>query len=413
METISLSQIETKTTLQPRATMNFIIVEDYATDMKEGQTFPPLDVVFDGEVYWLWDGYHRKKAAEQIGLTEINIRVTEGDLEHAEWLALGANKTHGFRRKNEDKRRAVELALRHPEARGLSSRNLASHCGVSHKFIDNIRLTVNDSQSKRTGKDGRTINTANIGRTPKPKTAAANIAPEVKAQLPLTDIAENPTEVANLDRLDEETQAEVVSMIIEGEADSIDAAKYKIDNPDRPMKPKSNQVGDIYEPKGYDACQTPAYAIDPLLPYLDRDWAIWEPAAGENNLVEALYDSGFKSDQVKVSDILTGQNFFEFSPKLWDCLVTNPPYSIKYQWLERCYQLGKPFALLVPVEILGAKTAQHLLKQYGFEMMLLNKRVDFKMPNKGWNSSAQFPVLWLCWQILPDKVVFGEVDKNG
>lgn len=181
----------------------------------------------------------------------------------------------------------------------------------------------------------------------------------------------------------------------------------------RQMKSKINQGGDLYSPKGYDACQTPAYAIDPLLPYLDKDWIIWEPAAGENNLVEALYDSNYSTNQVVVSDILTGQNFFEFSPELWDCLVTNPPYSIKYQWLERCYQLDKPFALLVPVEILGAKTAQNLLKQYGFEMMLLNKRVDFKMPNKGWDSSAQFPVLWLCWQILPDKVMFGEINKNG
>jgi hypothetical protein len=184
-------------------------------------------------------------------------------------------------------------------------------------------------------------------------------------------------------------------------------------NATRPMKPKLNQAGSIYEPKGYDACQTPAYAIDPLLPYLDADWVIWEPAAGENNLVEAFYDSSYSTDQVVISDILTGQNFFEFKPEYWDCLITNPPYSIKYQWLERCYQLGKPFALLVPVEILGAKTAQILLKKYGFEMMLLNKRVDFKMPNKGWDSSAQFPVLWLCWQILPDKVMFGEINKNG
>lgn len=181
---------------------------------------------------------------------------------------------------------------------------------------------------------------------------------------------------------------------------------YKRDN-------KSNQGGDIYEPKGYDGCQTPAYAIDPLLPYLDRDWVIWEPASGEGYLVEALYDSSYSEDQVVVSDILTGQNFFEVNPDYWDCTITNPPFSIKYQWLERCYQLGKPFALLVPVEILGAKTAQEFLKQYGFEMMLLNKRIDFKMPYKGWDSSAQFPVFWLCWQILPDKVMFGEINKNG
>jgi len=180
-----------------------------------------------------------------------------------------------------------------------------------------------------------------------------------------------------------------------------DAFDYKRDN-------KANRAGDEYIPQGYDACQTPPYAIDPLLPYLDRDWTIWEPAQGEGLLVEALYDSGFSS--VTGSDLLTGGNFFEYQPPAWDALVTNPPFSLKYKWLERCYQLGKPFALLVPVEMLGAKTAQELMKNYGFEVMLLNRRVSFKMPNKGWEGAgAQFPVMWLCWQLLPEKVVFGEI----
>jgi N6-adenosine-specific RNA methylase IME4 len=230
METVSLSKIETRDTLQPRATMNFIIVEDYAQAMKEGQIFPPLDVVFDGETYWLWDGFHRCKAAEQIGLTEINIRVTKGDFEYAEWLALGANKTHGFRRSNEDKRRAVELALRHPEAKGLSDRKLAEHCGVHYNFVGKLRLSHDVIVNGRTGKDGRTINTANIGKrkTTRPPTAS-NIAPEVKAQLPLTDITDNPTEIAKLDKLPEDAQAEVVSMIIEGKAKTVKSAKKKIE----------------------------------------------------------------------------------------------------------------------------------------------------------------------------------------
>jgi hypothetical protein len=170
---------------------------------------------------------------------------------------------------------------------------------------------------------------------------------------------------------------------------------------------KAARPADIYEPKGYDACQTPAYAIDPLLPYLQPGWQVWEPAAGEGNLVEAFYDAGFS---VTDSDILTGQNFFDHEPVKWDCLVTNPPYSIKYDWLKRCYELGKPFALLVPVETIGAQAAQNLFKQYGVELMLLNRRVNFKMPNKGWEGGgAQFPVLWLCWHILPKEINYGEI----
>lgn len=175
---------------------------------------------------------------------------------------------------------------------------------------------------------------------------------------------------------------------------------------------RRSQPSDIYTPQGMDACQTPAYALDPLLPYLDSFPVIWEPAAGEGYLVEAFYDAGWLEGAIEQSDILTGQNFFDYEPPRWNCLVTNPPYSIQFQWLERCYQLGKPFALLLKVEALGTKGVHELIKQYGFEMLLLDKRVDFKMPFKGWDSSAQFPTFWLCWQLLPEKVVFGTLDKE-
>lgn len=155
---------------------------------------------------------------------------------------------------------------------------------------------------------------------------------------------------------------------------------------------RRSQVSDIYTPLGMDACQTPAYAVDPLLPYIPEGLNIWEPAAGEGLLENALLDSGY---HVESSDILTGRNFFEYEPETWDCIVTNPPYSVHFQWLERCYQLGKPFALLLKVEILGTKTAQEMFDQFGIEVIFVNPRISFKMPHKGWDGGgAQFPTAW-------------------
>jgi hypothetical protein len=174
---------------------------------------------------------------------------------------------------------------------------------------------------------------------------------------------------------------------------------------------KIKRVADEHKLLLSDFCQTPAYALDPLLPYLDPRWRIWEPAAGEGLLVEALLDSGF--NEVQGTDILTDQNFFKYEAVFWDVIVTNPPYSLKFEWLERCYALGQPFALLVPVEMLGAKTAQELMQKHGFEIMLLDQRVDFKMPNKGWDGAgSQFPVMWLCWKLLPQQVVFGSIEAG-
>lgn len=174
---------------------------------------------------------------------------------------------------------------------------------------------------------------------------------------------------------------------------------------------KVNRAADEYVPQGYDACQTPGYALEPLLPYLQGQRIVWECARGEGFLYDALEQSGLKAVG---SDILTGQNFFEFEPDAYSCIVTNPPYSLKFRWLERCYQLGKPFALLLPVETLGAKRAQELFKVHGAEFLMLNKRINFKMPNKGWDGAgAQFPTMWVCWKLLPQTIVYGEITRGG
>lgn len=179
-------------------------------------------------------------------------------------------------------------------------------------------------------------------------------------------------------------------------------------------KPKENQGSNEYVPQGFDACQTPAYALDPLLPYALRFGQIWEPAAGEGLLVDALYDAGFSQSAVISSDLLTGQNFFDYEPPDWDCLITNPPYSLKYRWLERCYEMGKPFALLLPVETLGAKSAQVLFRPYGIEVLFLDRRVNFKMPRIGFDgSAAQFPVAWFTWRMgLEKQMIFGELSPD-
>ena len=178
------------------------------------------------------------------------------------------------------------------------------------------------------------------------------------------------------------------------------------------MKPKTNYKGDPGKSSKYDRCQTPAYAIEPIIPYLKPDQVIWEPACGEGNLVRAMKAHGLF---VVGTDVLYGRNFFDWSPWWFDVLVTNPPYSIKYPWLERCYDLGKPFALLLPVETLGAARAQRLFDKHGVHVILLSQRVNFKMPDKGYDGhGAQFPVMWVMWEPGMGKhIEFATINNKG
>jgi hypothetical protein len=182
-------------------------------------------------------------------------------------------------------------------------------------------------------------------------------------------------------------------------------------------KPKTNRGGDPNRSLVGDRCQTPPYAVTPLLPYLTPEWTIWESAAGEGLLAQALRDAGFT---VVETDILTGQNFFVIDPPAGvTAQVTNPPYNTraKYRWIEHSYHLYRmyqlPFALLMSVETLGSKTAQSFFREYGVEVIFLDDRVDFKMPEKGWfGDGAQFPVAWFtCGLNIGQGMTFARMNK--
>jgi len=82
--------------------------------------------------------------------------VTPGSRKDAAWAACAANQTHGLRRTNADKRKAVTLALKlHPE---MSDQAIADHCGVSRNMAFGVRRQhVNGLQvEKRVGVDGKT-----------------------------------------------------------------------------------------------------------------------------------------------------------------------------------------------------------------------------------------------------------------
>jgi hypothetical protein len=156
--------------------------------MKAGDHFPPVQVYFDGQDHWLSDGFHRVHATRGAERPTIQAEVWEGTRDDALWMSLGANKDHGLRRTNEDKARAVKAALAaRPK---LSDRAIADHVGVDHETVRKYRAAAVSTgeirqSAERTGKDGRTINTANIGKTPGATPAPASDPPPDPDDIPL------------------------------------------------------------------------------------------------------------------------------------------------------------------------------------------------------------------------------------
>ncbi len=125
---------------QPRIAIAAHIVDDYATDMAVGARFPPITVYHDGETYWLADGFHRLAAALRLGLAEIDCDVRDGDKRAAILYSCAANATHGTRRTNQDKRRAVEAMLKLEPTWG--NRAIADACLVTHTFVNNLSKSL-------------------------------------------------------------------------------------------------------------------------------------------------------------------------------------------------------------------------------------------------------------------------------
>jgi hypothetical protein len=155
-----------------------------------------------------------------------------------------------------------------------------------------------------------------------------------------------------------------------------------------------------------DEFGTPKVAIAPLIPFLKKEWVIWECAWGGGLLAKHLQEEGFK--------VIGNSNDDFFDENIeFDCIVTNPPYSKKYEFLKRCYELEKPFALLMPLSTLEGKKRGELYAKYGIQLIIPNKRINFVTPS-GKGSGAWFQTAWFTYGLdLPKDLNFVELTMGN
>ena len=154
MPALNIDQITLDSDIQQRSTIDAPTVADYAANIEH---LPPVEVMFDGCNYWLWDGFHRYHAHKQAGLSEITCNVTTGTKRDAILASCSANAQHGLRRTTEDKERAVMRLLADPEWQAKSTEWIAQACNVSWNMANRLRsqLPSGEVGETRIGRDGR------------------------------------------------------------------------------------------------------------------------------------------------------------------------------------------------------------------------------------------------------------------
>ncbi|MDV2997450.1 MAG: hypothetical protein N4J56_007155 [Chroococcidiopsis sp. SAG 2025] len=171
---LTLNEIRRDGGTQPRAAIDLKHVKLLEEQMEDGQELEPVTVFYDGESYWLADGYHRYSAHHNRELDAIACVIHQGTRRDAVLYSVGANAENkpALPRSREDKRRALMTLLQDPEWGQWSNYSIAKTCRVNEKTVRNLRssLTTEIRSEKSTRiyktKHGTTatMTTASIGK---------------------------------------------------------------------------------------------------------------------------------------------------------------------------------------------------------------------------------------------------------
>lgn len=152
-----------------------------------------------------------------------------------------------------------------------------------------------------------------------------------------------------------------------------------------------------YKRNSSDFYPTPPDVTIALLDFLGipKDQKIWEPACGENHMVNAIKKCGY--DAIG-TDIRTGTDFMTAdTPVGIDWIITNPPFSRSEAFIMRCIEIGLPFALLLKSQYWHAKRRLNLFRGFPPKYILpLSWRPDFLFKERG-GGSPLMDVMWCVW----------------
>lgn len=171
------------------------------------------------------------------------------------------------------------------------------------------------------------------------------------------------------------------------------------------VKPVTTPPKTPTEPQGRDTFQTPNYAVDLLIPFIPKNIKnIWEPASGENKIVYRLesFHLNVYSTDIRFNPDLHDDNLnfltdtIDMPSKGLECIITNPPFSVKAEFIEKAFEYRVPFAFLINADYSGQQI--EWIKR-GCEKIIPNRRIDYITPTgrEGKTSASQFHSMWLTY----------------
>ena len=154
----------------------------------------------------------------------------------------------------------------------------------------------------------------------------------------------------------------------------------------------------------HDDYMTPKYAWENIIKYIPKNKITWEAFYGDGNSGKYLEELGLK--------VIHEQVDF-FNNNLGDMIISNPPFSLSKEIMNRLYELDKPFILILPASKITTSYFRKW-KDKNIQIIIPRKRIHFiKKVNgeipKGWKNACAFDCFYYCYKMnLPKDILYLE-----
>ena len=160
-----------------------------------------------------------------------------------------------------------------------------------------------------------------------------------------------------------------------------------------------------------DEFYTPGILVKPIIKFIPEGATVWCPFDTANSeFVLTLKEHGFK---VIHSHIWEGKDFLTYTPdEHFDCIISNPPFSLKLEVFEKLFKLEKPFAILMN----SMAEQYHIVGNLFYRMSEQGKYIQKLNPDKKVSfdgNTPSFNTAYFCWNFLPRDYIMCHLEHNN
>jgi hypothetical protein len=173
-----------------------------------------------------------------------------------------------------------------------------------------------------------------------------------------------------------------------------------------------------------DECYTTSAESDKLVNWIfennviDTSTKIWLPF---DNELSNVYKSLKKyTDNLILSNLEMGLDFYNYKPDDYDIIISNPPFKNRTNLFKRLHQLNKPFIILQATQMFNNQFSVNYLCSFSedYKFILPRSRMNFITYNPDRDilcsskNGAAFYSFWLCYKTNIEKT-FNSLLDNG